>query len=319
MTRHALTLVLVASLALFTRPARADANGPTDAGTAPESVNGCIESIPAGGQRPTITDTFPDRGFSGYATTLTVTIEHGKGETVLPNGLSLQSSGDAAKLLKEASFVIPDQDGGAAARIATQAAADMAKPDRTRTVLELPLVPLPAEAGRHVLFLPPVPVAVARANGEIATVCTKQHRILVEDPIASVQDAKPKPNPPPREQREEWTSLKKGLQWGSVGLVVGALVTYLAYLWLKRPKPVPPPPPPRPPWEVALERLDETRHAGLLEVGRFVGEYFDRVSDAMRKLPRRALRLRRARIDDRRSHRPSSGSDRRFRAFRSRR
>jgi hypothetical protein len=44
---------------------------------------------------------------------------------------------------------------------------------------------------------------------------------------------------------------------------------------------VPPPPPPRPPWEVALEKLDEVRHAGLLETGRF-SEYFDRVNDALR-------------------------------------
>ncbi len=277
-------LAAVSLVMLVARVAGADASpsGPSDGGAgapAAESVNGCVESIPSGGQRPTLVDTFPDRGLSGYAATLTVTIEHGKGETVLPNGLALQSGGDAAKALKDASFVIPDQDGGAAARITTQG--DTGKTDRARTILELPVVPLPAEPGRHILILPPVPVAVARANGEIATTCTKPHRILIEDPIASVSDAKPKPNPPPRVQREEWTSLKKGLLWASGGLVVGALLAYIVYRWLTRPKPVPPPPPPRPPWEVALERLDETRHAGLLEVGRF-GEYFDRVSDAMR-------------------------------------
>jgi hypothetical protein len=274
-----LSLLLAGSAA---RIARADdAGAPLDAGApgAAESVNGCVESIPSGGQRPSLLEQFPDRAFSGYAATLKVTIEHGKGETVLPNGLSLQSGGDAAKLIKDASFVIPDQDGGAAARLTEQG--ETGKADRTRTILELPLVPLPAEPGRHLLTLPPVPVAVARANGEIATVCTKPHRILIEDPIASVNDAKPKPNPAPRVQREEWTALKDGLSWASRGLVVGALLAYLAYRWLTRPKPVPPPPPPRPPWEVALERLDETRHAGLLEVGRF-GEYFDRVSDAMR-------------------------------------
>jgi hypothetical protein len=255
----------------------------TDAGAPaapPENVNGCVESIPAGGQRPTVVDAFPDRGFSGYSVILKVTVEHGKGETVLPNGLSLQSAGDAAKLIKDASFVIPDQDGGAAARLTTEN--DIGKADRARTTLELPLVPLPAEAGRHVLTLPPVPVAVARANGEIATVCTRVHRIVIDDPTASTVEAKPKLNPPPRPQREEWTSLKKGLLWASGGLVVGALVAYAVYKWLNRPKPVPPPPPPRPPWEVALERLDEIRHAGLLEVGRF-GEYFDRVSDAVRR------------------------------------
>lgn len=292
MSRSALAIAFVALASFSAGSARAAdagaASAPAitdagtasiDAGAAPESVNGCVESIPSGGQRPILLDTFPERGFSGYAVTLKVTVEHGKGETVLPNGLSLQSSGDAAKLLKEASFVIPDQDGGAAARLTEEG--DIGKIDRARTILELPLVPLPAEPGRHVLILPPVPVAVARANGEIATACTRSHRILVEDPIASVHDAKPKPNPPPRVQKEEWTALRTGLIWTSGGLVAGALLAYLVYLWLNRPKPVPPPPPPRPPWEVALERLDETRHAGLLEVGRF-GEYFNRVNDTMR-------------------------------------
>jgi hypothetical protein len=280
MSRSSVLLVTTIAL-LASAPAHADDAGASapDAGAPVASVNGCVESIPSGGQRPVIVDTFPERGFSGYAATLSVTVQHGKGESVLPNGLSLQASGDAAKLLKDASFVIPDQDGGAAARLVEQN--DGSNTERAKTLLELPLVPLPAEPGRHVLFLPPVPVAVARANGEIATVCTRPHRILIEDPIASVNDAKPKPNPPARAQREEWTSLKKGLVWATAGLVAGALLAYLAYRWLTRPKPVPPPPPPRPPWEVALERLDETRHAGLLEVGRF-SEYFDRVNDAVR-------------------------------------
>src|SRR5690606_36232133 len=38
----------------------------------------------------------------------------------------------------------------------------------------------------------------------------------------------------------------------------------------------------RPPWEVALEELDEVRHAGLLEAHRY-SEYFDRTSDALRR------------------------------------
>ncbi len=226
--------VFLSASALTPRAAFADgdAGAPTDAGApATESVNGCVESIPSGGQRPTITDTVPDRGFSGYAATLTVTIDHGKGETVLPNGLALQSAGDAAKVLKEASFVIPTiRTAAPRAQITSEkpagnAARRTGPEDRPRA---LPLVPLPAEPGRHLLILPPVPVAVARANGEIATVCTRRHRILIEDPIASVNDARPKPNPPARVQREEWTSLKKGLLWAGGGLVVGALVAYLA-------------------------------------------------------------------------------------------
>ena len=63
--------------------------------------------------------------------------------------------------------------------------------------------------------------------------------------------------------------------------MVGALLAYFGYRYAKRPKPVPPPPPRRPPWELALEQLDEVRHAGLLDARRHA-EYFDRVSDAVR-------------------------------------
>jgi hypothetical protein len=63
--------------------------------------------------------------------------------------------------------------------------------------------------------------------------------------------------------------------------VILALLALMARRWTRRPKPVPPPPPPRPAWEIALEKLDEVRHAGLLEVKREV-EYFDRVNDTLR-------------------------------------
>lgn len=76
--------------------------------------------------------------------------------------------------------------------------------------------------------------------------------------------------------------MKKGLEWGSLGVLVGVVLGWLALRWLRRPKPVPPPPPPRPPWEVALERLDEARHAGLLETHR-LADFYDRVNDAVRQ------------------------------------
>ncbi len=225
-------------------------------------------------------DVFPLRGYSGYAATLVVTVEHGKGESVLPRGIELQSESEAAKALKQAGFVIPDQTGLDAARLKTMPA-DPKHPDHVTTTLELPLLALPPEPGRHTLTLPPLPVAVSRANGEIATTCTAAHTITIEDPTAQTPDPAPKPNPNPRPQREEWTSLRKALTYGAIGVLAGALLAYLVRRWMMRPKAVPPPPPPRPPWEVALERLDEVRHAGLLEVGRFQ-EYFDRVNDAVR-------------------------------------
>jgi hypothetical protein len=239
----------------------------------------CVETAPTGADRPQMVDAFPERGLSGYVATLHVVVSHGKGEAVLPRGLELQSESDTAKALKAAGFAFPDQDGGAGARLSSF---DDPKSGRRQTTLDLPLIALPSEPGRHSLTLPPLPVSIARANNDVVTLCTKAHTITVEDPTASTPDAQPKPNPPPREQREEWVALEKGLEWSGLGIVIGGALAWLVYRWRKRPKPVPPPPPPRPPWEVAFERLDEVRHAGLLQTERFA-EFFDRVNDAVRE------------------------------------
>jgi hypothetical protein len=240
----------------------------------------CVETAPSGAERPQITETFPDRATSGYAAVLHVTVSHGKGEVVLPHGMELQRESDTAKALKEAGFALPDQDGGSPARLASF---DLdAKAGRKQSTVDLPLLVLPEKPGRHLLSLPALPISVARANGDVVTMCTKPHAVLVEDPTASTPDAQPKPNPPARAQREEWTALKRALLYGTIGILVGALAAWLFHLWRKRPRPVPPPPPPRPPWEVAFERLDEARHAGLLDTQRF-SEFFDRVNDAVRE------------------------------------
>ncbi len=217
---------------------------------------------------------------SGYAQTLHVVVSHGKGESVLPRGLEMQSESDAARALKSAGFALPDQAGTGAARLST-ADAD-AKSGRRTTTLDLPLVALPAQPGRHTLTLPPLPVSVARASSDVVTLCTKEHTIVIEDPTASTPDAQPHPNPPPRVQREEWVALEHGLEWLGAGVAAGLLVAWLALRWMRRPRPVPPPPPPRVPWEVAFERLHEARHAGLLEMQRFA-DFFDRVNDAVRE------------------------------------
>ncbi len=243
------------------------------------TIAGCVESIPKGMSPPSVRDTFPLRGTSGWAALLRVTVVHGKGERVLPAGLDLSSAASAKKVLGQAGFAIPDQDAGAGARLVLEPE----EKERTTatTHLEIPLVALPDKPGRTVMSLPPLPVAVARANGEIATVCTHPHAMVVEDPIAELPEAEPKTNPPPVPQREEWTALRKAVLWGALGLLAGALLAYAAFRHLTRPRPPPPPPPPRPAWEIALEKLDEVRHAGLLDAHRYT-EYFDRVSDAVR-------------------------------------
>lgn len=257
------------------------AASPSDAGAeAGGDTYGCVESIPKGASRPLVFDDFPQRGTSGYAVSLSITVRHGKGERVLPSGLDLSGAVEAKKVLKQAGFVIPDQDAGAGAHLTVEP--DDPQKSGAVTHLEVPVVALPANPGRSGLVLPPLPVAVARANGEIATVCTHPHPIVIEDPIANVPDAMPHENPPPIPQREEWTALKRALGWGSLGVAIGAVLAYLIWKRVTKPKPPPPPPPPRPPWEVALEALDEVRHAGFLESERYA-EHFDRTSDAVRR------------------------------------
>lgn len=267
-------VLVVLAVLLFALPARADDAGAGDA------TYGCVESIAKGAQRPAIADSFPSRATSGWAATLSIVVRHGKGERVLPSGLDLSSAVEAKKVLKQAGFAVPEQDAGAGATVWTEPD-DPAKPEAT-THLDLPLVVLPPNPGRNAMVLPPLPVAVARANGEIATVCTRPHSVVVEDPIANTPNAMPRSNPPGLPQREEWTALKKALGYGLVGLVVGAVLAILVWRKLKEPKPEPPPPPPRPPWDVALEEFDAVRHAGLLEVHRYT-EHFDRTSDALRR------------------------------------
>ena len=237
----------------------------------------CREHVPEGKARPKLTETAPARGQSGHALTLALTLEHGKGETVLPGGFQAQGDDPNIRALERAGLYLPDPDGGAGPVLVRTESGE-----RATTKLELSFVPLPAKPGRNTLVIPPFPISVARASGDVLVLCTAPHEVVIEDPIANTSNPAPRLNPPAREQREEWSSLKNALLIGAVAVVLGALVAWLLGRWLRRPRPVPPPPPPRPPWEVALEELFDVRHAGLIAEGR-LAEHFDRVSDTLRK------------------------------------
>ncbi|RYZ04346.1 MAG: hypothetical protein EOO73_24015 [Myxococcales bacterium] len=243
----------------------------------PDSRSACIEKLPSGKARPTLSESFPARGLSGHALTLVVSLPHGPAETVLPTGFRFQSDSTEAKVLKDAGFILPNPEGGAGPKVERKE-----EGGATKSTVRLSFVSLPKDPGRHELTLPPLPITVARASGDLMTLCTAPHRIVIEDPTSNTPNPKPKPNPPPRSQREEWTFLKQAMAVGALALVIGALLAFLVGRWLKRPRPAPPPPPPRPPWEVALEALHDLRHAGLTREGRFA-EHFDRVSDIMRR------------------------------------
>ena len=89
--------------------------GTAEAGAARSAGIGrsCVERLPLGKERPQVRESFPARGTSGYASTLEIVVEHGKGETVLPTGLDLRQGGAEDSELKSAGFALPDPEGGA--------------------------------------------------------------------------------------------------------------------------------------------------------------------------------------------------------------
>jgi hypothetical protein len=249
---------------------------PGDAGLPPVAGT-CVEHVPPGKSRPKLQEKFPARGLGGYAEMLEITVEHGKGETVLPEGFRAGVGGDENRRLHQAGFALPELGGGSGYELTRSE-----QGDRATTTVKVPFLVLPTRSGRQDFVLPPVPVAIARASGEVLTLCTEPHPITIDEPIANLPNPVPQSNPPARRQLEEWTLLKH-LTWASlVALVVGALLAWLIGKWLRRPRRGPPPPPPRPPWEVALEGLHDLRHAGLIEQGR-LAEHFDRSSHTVRK------------------------------------
>jgi hypothetical protein len=246
----------------------------TDAGMASVAAS-CSEYVPKGAPRPEMKASLPERGLSGYEARLEVVLTHAAGETVLPEGVHVQRDSDAARAIERAGFVIPEPDGGSAPHL------EVKRNDaNVVTTLSLPFVPLPKEAGRHVMLLPPVPIAVARANGEVMTLCTEPQRITVEDPIANEAEPQVKPNPPPRPQREDWPLARQLFYGALVALAFGVLLGWLIHRWLSRPKLLPPPPRVLP-WVAALRELELIRGSGLLADHR-TDEYFDRVDDCLR-------------------------------------
>ena len=235
----------------------------------------CVETIPNGATRPEVTETFPDEGFSGYASSLELTIKHGKGETVLPNGFRVETSSDAFRALDKAGFAIPATDGGSGPSIETHEVGD-----GSVTKLTIPIVTLPPKPGRVTMTLPSLPVSVARANNEVMTLCTQPHDIVVDEPIANETDPKVKQNPPPRRQKEEWIFLEHLLLGILAGLALGIVAGYFIVKQLRKPKPVYVAPK-RKPWAVALEELEGLRGSTLLSEGH-KAEFYDKVSDCVR-------------------------------------
>lgn len=258
----------------------AQANPPASPATpSPDQISQwstCKESVPPGKSRPSLAEVFPTQIPAGHAAVLKVTLTHGKGERVLADVFELQRDSDGAKALRRAGFEFPASVGPAAPRVRrTERESD------ATTVVELSVIPLPKEPGPQPATLPPLPIAVARASGEVMTVCTSAHLTTITDPTANVPNAMPKRHPGGERQRELWVGLRNGAYGALVGLAIAGLI-YLLVRWIRRrPKPTPPPPPPRPAWEVALAALAEIRHEELVRQGLFT-RHLERVNHVLR-------------------------------------
>jgi len=266
---RAVLAALTPWLALMLATARSPAAEPT--------TDACQETWSKERQRPTLVTNLPNRGISGHVAWLTIEVEHGVGEQVLPGGIELAADAPEVRLLRAAEFALPEPTSPVKATLERKDAGTRAK-----TTIRLPLIPLPKQAGRHQLALPPLPIAVARASGEVQTLCTTQADITVEDPLAGTPAAEPAKDPDARQQRELWTAARDL----AIALLIAlptALALALLFLrfrgsWKKAPPPVPP----RPAWEVALSRLEALEQEGLLH--RHEYELFlDGVVDTLRE------------------------------------
>ena len=244
-------------------------------------LESCRPSIPDGATPPTVRAVVePTRAVSGHVAWLVVTVTHGAGEELLPGGFRLRGGGDAIEALADAFWFPIDPDGTAQTTITAPSDDERVGKPNVESVARIPFVALPDKPGTSQLVLPPVPIAVARANGQVMTVCTPHIQVTVDDPIANEVDPEVKPNPPPRPQRERWEALVRTLT--TLGYLLPFVIGAIAFgvWWLRRPKPEPPKPV-IPPWIVAMRELDDVRRSDWLDEEQF-NAYFDRVDHITR-------------------------------------
>lgn len=250
----------------------------TAAAPAPEpSGDGCDDTWPEERERPEFVERFPQRGVSGHVTMLELDIKHLPGESVFPAGLEFKEDDLLHQLLQGASFRLPAPESEVSPQLERKRG-----DDGMQTTVRLPLIALPDEAGRKVLTLPRLPVAVARASGQVHTICTQPHVITVEDPLASVAEPQLQADPEARVQIEVWTTLRDIVLTLLWALPVALLVAWLFVRYRDKLKKRTPPPPPIPPWEVAYQQLQQLEREGLLVAEEFEA-HLDRVCDILRE------------------------------------
>ena len=151
---------------------------------------------------------------------------------------------------------------------------------RSRFVFDLDLLVL--EPGE--LRLPEIRLRVVTEDGRIGTVQTSGRNIHVGSALGNEPNAQPKPPTPPRPVFEKDYTLLWILGAIAALALTAALTLLIARWWRRREKPLPPPPPPRPPWEIAIEKLDALRRTQpQAHAEGTVVAWIDGVSDALRE------------------------------------
>lgn len=239
----------------------------------------CQETFGADRPRPQVTEVFPEQGLAGYTLRLELEIHHLPKETVLPAGVDFRADSAEAQALTAAQFQLLHRDSTAKPQIERRDAGEQAI-----TQVSLPFLALPREPGRQELTLPSLPIAIARASGQVDTLCTTPHTIRVEDPLASLpaDQAELQPDPAPRPQREIWTTARDVTLGLLLALPIALLLAWALYRLWPHLKKKPTPPPPQPAWEVALHTLTQLEQAGLLERADFQ-TFHDQLTDALRQ------------------------------------
>ncbi|MEM1032404.1 MAG: hypothetical protein AAF928_00290 [Myxococcota bacterium] len=279
------TCAILVLLLLLTGSSRVGAQASPTASAAPSAsappprAPSCEEYLPKGATRPKVEERFPTNGTSGYGLRLELIITHGAGETVLPAGFSLKEDDMFFPALREAHFAVADFKGHAAPEIVRPQSKEGST---ATTTVALYFVGLPPDPGRQPLVLPSVPISVSRANGQVMTLCTRPHTVVLEDPIANEPEPEVRPNPPPRPQREEWTMAKHVTQIALAAIALGLVLAFLISRWRARPRAVPEPPRELP-WITAMRELAALRRSGMLDDESRFDELFDRVDHCTRR------------------------------------
>jgi hypothetical protein len=175
---------------------------------------------------------------------------------------------------------VPQQSFAPFEAHAKRARVEPARDGRQTYVFDIDLLAL--EPGQHTL--PALRLRVVTADGTVGSVTTTPLPVRVRSVLGNEPNAQPKPATLPVIVMQDDYTLAWAL--GALGVILlTVLLTWLVVRWWsRRAKPAVPPPPPRPPWDVALEKLDAVRREArqLLNDGR-ERDLVDRTSDALRE------------------------------------